>query len=161
MNARKAYTAYNNAVKARKRLPKLEQIIMKDAEWAYWYAKDIIKGRWLEAEPIIAHSGMFAYFYALNIIKSRWSEAEPTIIQDTYWAYLYARDVIHMRWFEAEEIIAKSDWKTVYTKCFFDEPMITKDKVGPLIWKRMNLPGYFAPARLFQDKVSLLDMVTE
>ena len=50
---------------------KLEQYIIKDPCYAYRYAKDVIKGRWKEAENIIATNSECAYAYALNIIKGK------------------------------------------------------------------------------------------
>jgi hypothetical protein len=38
---------------------------------AYYYARNVIKGRWLEGEPIIATDFMWAYWYACDIIKGR------------------------------------------------------------------------------------------
>ena len=130
-----AKEAYERALKAKERLPELEHIIMQSAGHAHYYARDIIEDRWLEAEPVI--------------------------IQDAEWAYYYARDVIKGRWLEAEEIIAKSDYIEYYTQRFFDEPVITKAQVDIIQWERKKQVGHFAPARLFQDNISLLDMVIE
>ncbi|HUW49376.1 MAG TPA: hypothetical protein VMW36_11590, partial [Patescibacteria group bacterium] len=49
------------------------------AEWAYLYARYIIKGRWEEAEPVIASDPYQAYWYAKRIIKGKFKEAEKTI----------------------------------------------------------------------------------
>ena len=46
------------------------------------FAKDIIKGRWEEAEPVIMKDVWYAYLYAKDIIKGRWEEAEEYIKQD-------------------------------------------------------------------------------
>ena len=45
-------------------------------EWAYWYARDVIGGRWPEAEAVIAASPEWAYWYARDVIGGRWPEAE-------------------------------------------------------------------------------------
>lgn len=130
-----AYKAYNQAYKAQKRLPELEHFIMQDAQWSYDYSRNVIKGRWLEAEPYI--------------------------MQCYDCIYLYARDVIKGRWLEAEELISQSGWSSYYVNRFFDEPVVTKDRVDIIQWDRKKLPGYFAPASLFEPKTSLLDMVIE
>ena len=182
-----AEQAYKKATRANKRLPKLELAIMQDTYWsmcyainvikgrwldteqiilldtynAYFYARDIVQGRWLEAEPTIMQDAERAYLYARDIIQGRWLEAEPAIMKNSYVAYYYAKDILKKRWLEAESTIAKSTWKTHYIKEFFDEPVITKEQVDIIKWYRKKLPGYFAPARLFEDKVSLLDMVIE
>ena len=53
------------------------------------FAKDIIKGRWKEAELVIMKSPMYAYMYAGHIIKDRWIEAEEYIKKDESWWGLY------------------------------------------------------------------------
>jgi len=131
-----AIEAYHEAFSAQKRMPELEPVILTDAGFSLLYARDVIHDRWPEAEPIIVEEAKLAYFYA--------------------------RDVIQGRWPEAEEIIAKSRWKYEYLKeFFFDEPAITKDEVGDFQWKRKKIPGYFAPASLFDNQTSLLDMMVK
>lgn len=41
------------------------------AFWAYWYAENVIKGRWEEGEPIIMKNLKWAFFYAENVIEGR------------------------------------------------------------------------------------------
>ena len=182
-----AREAYEKAKKAQKRFPELEPDIIQDAEWAYRYALHIIKGRWLESEPTIMKNAHWAYCYARDMIKGRWPEAEPTIMQDVKWTYYYSTDVIKNRWseaepiimqdtqyafwyskniikgrwLEAEPIIAKSAYIYGYIEHFFDETVVTKDQVDIIDWQRNKQVGHFAPARLFETKISLLDMVIE
>ena len=73
----------------------------------YWHAEEVIKGRWLEAEPIIMEDPTYACWYAKLIIKDRWPEAEPFIMKDPKYTYYYACEVIKDRWPEAEPIIMK------------------------------------------------------
>jgi hypothetical protein len=77
----------------------------KDAFDLYLYARDVIKGRWPEAESILVADPKRAYYYAMDVIKGRWPEAENTILTDPSIAFMYARDVIGDRWLEAEPII--------------------------------------------------------
>ena len=82
--------AYYRYEKTRKRFPDLESVIATDPEWAYVYANNVIKKRWLdigkpEVESVIAKDPYWAYWYAAFVIKSRWSEAEPYIQQDSHW----------------------------------------------------------------------------
>jgi hypothetical protein len=42
----------------------LELIIIKDPMYAYGYAKDVIKGRWIEAEQYVINNSEVAYYYA-------------------------------------------------------------------------------------------------
>jgi hypothetical protein len=55
------------------------QTIPTTARYAYYYARDVIKGRWPEVEAVIATDPEWAYLYALNVVKGRWLEAEATI----------------------------------------------------------------------------------
>jgi hypothetical protein len=60
---------------------------MKDIKLAYQYARDIIKGRWLKAEPFLAKDTgykNYAYLYAKNIIKGRFPEAEKNILNSIH-----------------------------------------------------------------------------
>ena len=85
-----------------------EVLASKNApEYAYWYACNVINGRWEEAEPIILTDGYWAYWYARDVIKGRWVEAEPIILTSAEWACRYASDVIRGRWVEAEILITK------------------------------------------------------
>jgi hypothetical protein len=79
---------------AKKRLPELESIIATDGEFAYYYAKNIIKGRWTEGEKIIATDAFYASLYALNIIKGRWAEAEKIIATKVACACYYASNIL-------------------------------------------------------------------
>ena len=100
------------------RNPKLELIIRQDPKWSYYYTLDVIKGRWVEAEPIILQDPKWSYYYALDVIKGRWVEGEPIILQDPEWSYCYACDVIKGRWPEAEEVILGSEWESNYCDRF-------------------------------------------
>ena len=71
----------------------MEPYIMKDPKWAYYYALNVIKDRWPEAEPYIMKDPAWAHAYALKVIKGRWPEAEPYIMKDPDWAYYYAREI--------------------------------------------------------------------
>ena len=88
-------------------------IIMKDPESAYLYAKDIIKGRWPEAEPYIIKDPKFAYLYAYYFGK-KWPEAEPYIMKDPEYAYYYAKGVLKRKWPEAEPYIMKDPEHAYY-----------------------------------------------
>ena len=57
-----------------KRDKNLEIIIIKDPEYAYFYAKDVIKGRWKEAEQYIINDSRYAFYYATNVIRGKLPE---------------------------------------------------------------------------------------
>lgn len=45
-------------------------------DWLVWYARNVIKGRWPEAEELVTTDPYLAYEYALHVIKGRWIEVE-------------------------------------------------------------------------------------
>ena len=57
--------------------------------WAYRYAKDVIGGRWPEAEEAIATDPFYAYRYARDVLKGRFPEAEASIATHPYEANQY------------------------------------------------------------------------
>ena len=75
------YTASDNSQRA--------TYVNGDFYWAYFYALNVIKGRWPEGEEFIIENPFFAYIYACNVIKGRWPEAEQTIKKDMFWYYEY------------------------------------------------------------------------
>jgi hypothetical protein len=52
----------------------LEPFIIKDLVYIYFYARDNIKGRWIEAENIISTNSYCTYLYAKNVIKGKLPE---------------------------------------------------------------------------------------
>jgi len=97
-------SAYNYINHTGERFPQAEQFIMKDANYAVEYARNILNKRWPEAEPYILKEPEWAYEYARNVIKDRWPEAEPAIMKSNI-SVDYATHVIGGRWPEAEPYI--------------------------------------------------------
>ncbi len=83
-----------------------KSILCEAASAAYYYAKEVIKGRWLEAEEIIGKNPSAAYLYAKEIIKGRWPEAEETISTVAGCAFVYAKEVVKGRWPAGEKTIS-------------------------------------------------------
>ncbi len=71
-----------------------EQIIIKDPKHAYWYARNILKNKWKEAEEYIKNHPYWAYRYAKDVINGRFLEAEPSIRKSPRDAYNYAYFII-------------------------------------------------------------------
>ena len=107
------HCASSNEIEQIKSVTSIEDLLSHpwSSDLAYWYAKDIIKGRWLEGESVILKSPDLAFLYARDVIKDRWLEAESIIRTDPYWAYWYARNMIKDRWIDAEPFI-KTDFYT-------------------------------------------------
>jgi hypothetical protein len=121
---------------------------MYDAYHAYQYALDVIKDRWLEAEPIIMKDAEYAYLYAKEVIKGRWPVAEPTIQQDAEFAYYYAQRIIKGRFLAAEQtILQNAEYMQQYTDHFFPyTKVVTKRKINDdWLWEKSGAIGCFAP----------------
>ena len=72
--------------------------VMEDPEKAYRYARNVIKGRWYQAELTIMKDPESAYVYARDVIRGRWYQAEQFIMNDPEWAHYYVLHVIEGRW---------------------------------------------------------------
>ena len=70
----KAYKAYYKAYEAGKRLPELEPSIVICPVNSYYYALDIIKGRWIEAEDFIMTHPCYSYLYSVYVIEDKLPE---------------------------------------------------------------------------------------
>ncbi len=80
--------------------------IASDPYYAYWYAKDIIKGGFPEGEKAIASNPKYVYCYARDIIKGQFPEGEKAISSNPHNAYWYAINIIKGIWPEGEPAIA-------------------------------------------------------
>jgi hypothetical protein len=110
--------AYEHAESLLKRFPEGEAAIAKDAWYAYWYARYIIKGRFPEGEAAMAKDAGWAYEYASGVIDGSFPEGEAAIAKNAKFAYEYAAYVISGRFPEGEPAIAKSEWKSKYERKF-------------------------------------------
>ena len=112
---------YSYALNLGHRVEDLEPILIANCGRAsncflvYRYARDIIKGRWPEAEEVLLSGRVQRNYmgsriiclrkYAEDVIKGRWVEAERFLMEDPAQAYFYARDVVGGRFVEAESVI--------------------------------------------------------
>ena len=127
---------YSQAFHMNNRILEAEPYIMKDPKYAYFYAKNILKGRWKEAEPYIMKDPIYAYKYVTDILGTRWVEAEPYIMLDAESAYSYAKNILKGRWYEAEPYIMKDPYSAyLYAERIIGgrwkeaEPYIMKDPI--------------------------------
>jgi len=86
--------ACKKARKLGKRIPELEPVISKNAYFSYWYAMDVIKGRFILGEPAISKNAGSSFYYATDVIKDRFILGEPTISKNAHYSYWYATDII-------------------------------------------------------------------
>jgi hypothetical protein len=47
-----------------------------------------------EIENVLSQDARYSFFYAKEVVKGRWELGENAIIQDTYFSFLYAKDVL-------------------------------------------------------------------
>ena len=96
--------------------------IAKDPQWAYWYAKDILKGPFPLGEPAIAKESWRAFWYAAEILKDPFPLGEPAIAKDPQWAYYYALDVLEGPFPLGEPAIANSGMAFLYARIVLKLP---------------------------------------
>jgi hypothetical protein len=123
----------------------MESIIMQDSAYAFNYARNVIKGRWIEAEEIIKTNIEYAYQYTKYIIKDRWFVIEEDIKKDPWYCVLYAKYIIKGRWFEVEDIIM-----TDSVSCYHYAQDVIQDRwieAEPIMkehyWAWLNYQGIF------------------
>jgi len=106
-----AYTRLKNGDKD----PVLVRAVAKSPRYAYYYAKDILKGPFSLGEPIIAKHPGYSYSYALYVLKGPFTLGEPAIAKHPGYAYGYARYVLKGPFPLGEPTIAMDDsWKQRY-----------------------------------------------
>jgi hypothetical protein len=84
-----------------------EPLILQDPRIAVNYAKYVVRGRWLEGEPVIAARPSEALLYAKHIVKGPWPLGERAIAEDGALAYQYAKEILEDRFPLGEPAIAK------------------------------------------------------
>jgi hypothetical protein len=70
---------------------KVEELVNhEDAPfWAYWFAKNVIKGPWPEGEDAISKDTYFSYQYAKEVFKGPFPKGEKAISKDAFWSSRY------------------------------------------------------------------------
>lgn len=97
-------------------LEPIKGLILKKPKLIYYYADNIMHGRWPEGEPIIAKDVEFAYNYALYVIRGPFKEAEHYIAEDPSISVSYATNVLSGRFEEAEAGILNTGDVRIITK---------------------------------------------
>ena len=86
----------------------LEDVAERNPDWMVYYAANIIKGRWLEAEKFILNGEPVCIMdYIRFVVKGRWDEAEDRLAEDAYLSLAYSRDILKRRWKKGEGSIKK------------------------------------------------------
>ncbi len=93
--------------------------ISKDARYSFWYASDVVKGRFVLGEPAISQSAEYSGRYARGVIKGRFELGEPAICKSSEYSCLYAEHVIGGRFQLGEAAISKdAKYAELYAKYF-------------------------------------------
>ena len=79
---------------------------LKSANYSYYYALIVLKGRFEKGEDIISKHPCYSYFYALDILKGRFEKGEDVISQNVYYSKLYKENI-----YDAEKDIAEQQKK--------------------------------------------------
>jgi hypothetical protein len=93
-----------------------EDVLSKSAKYAYEYARYALKGRFILGEEAISKRTSYAYYYANNELKGRFELGEEAISKDAEYAYWYATYVLKGRFELGEEAINNSSLKEDYQK---------------------------------------------
>ena len=77
------------------KVPKeVEEMIADSSDHAYWYARDVLRGRFALGEAAIARDTYNSCWYAIEVLKRRFELGEPAIARDPQSSYLYAKAVL-------------------------------------------------------------------
>jgi hypothetical protein len=68
-----------------------EPAILKNSQYTCLYAKNVISGRWIEAEELIGKCEANAIWYAENVVKGEFKLGEETIAKDADQSLRYAK----------------------------------------------------------------------
>jgi len=96
-----------------------EALLATSPSHAYYYAYEILEGRFWAGEPVIATSPYYSYMYADQVIRGRFEAGESSIAQDPYYAFIYAVNVLKQRFHRAEVRIMESSYQFWYERVFF------------------------------------------
>jgi lambda repressor-like predicted transcriptional regulator len=109
---------YKYSAKYKKRWKKYECIIAKNPEYSYWYAKEIIRGRFVLGEKSISKKSSLSYYYAANVLENKFVLGEKEISKESSYSCDYAVHVLKKRFVLGEKIIKNSYSQKAYEKYF-------------------------------------------
>ena len=94
------------------------QLLHKNAEQSYYYAKDVLRGRFPLGEAAISTHEWWAYLYAQDVLRKPFPLGEAAIATDIWCSYYYAKDVLRGRFPLGEAVIIKDEF---YSKLYARE----------------------------------------
>jgi hypothetical protein len=108
------HEAYDKCYDEGKRIPELENVIATNSYYSYRYARNIIKGKFIEGEKIISTDLKYSYWYAKDVLKGRFEEGEKIITTDPYSSYYYAKEIIKSPFHLGHPVIFNSKYRDDY-----------------------------------------------
>jgi len=124
--------AYDKARNLGLRTPELELVISKDSQCSYWYARNVIEGKFILGEPAISKSAYCSFHYARYVIKGKFILGEPVISKDVQFSYLYAKEIIKGRLpdlMHNQMILENNEYTKEYIKFISKNPDSLNNKI--------------------------------
>lgn len=150
---------YDYALKHGRLPEKFEKIIAKKAYYAFWYAKNIIKGRFELAEKIIGKTKSYAYDYAITIHKGRFELGEHKISRDANHACYYAiynLKPLGLRFELGEPAIAKDGYASLDYSRYVLKPLgVNRFELGEPVMASNASHAYEYSTQVLEDRFEL------
>ena len=88
-------------------LKKREKYIAKSPKYAYYYAKEVLKGPFPAGEAAISKNALCASAYAKGVLNGPFPAGEAAIAKDALYVNAYARDILKKDFYLNGKLIAK------------------------------------------------------
>lgn len=95
-----------------------EDAISMNGLYSYWYARDIIRGRFILGEESISRTVSHSFYYADSALLGRFVLGEKVISTDAWYSYMYASTVLRNRFKLGEKMIKQSEYRQDYENHF-------------------------------------------
>lgn len=87
---------FDMSIVAAHEFAKHEDVWMKDAKYAFLYARSVLNSRFKKGEKTIATDAEYSYRYARHVLKGPFKLGERTIEKDKYYSSLYNNFLFHL-----------------------------------------------------------------
>lgn len=98
----------------------IEARVISNPKEAYYYAADILGGRFPEGEAAIATEALPSLWYAQFVLSGPFPAGEDAISEKGHRAFIYATHILHSRFPAGEPAIAADDYYAPLYKNFFN-----------------------------------------
>ena len=86
------------------------RVILEDAHYAYYYAKYVLKKPYDETPKAILSHGPYALYYARDVLKRPYIKTPAAILDNAHYAYIYARDILKKSYDETPESLLNDEY---------------------------------------------------